>query len=73
MKIESKFLTADAELVSIRIEGREMVLEGQLKGFLPMVIRIGPGDLRAFAKALARATEEAIARRLGRGPNQAAK
>jgi len=66
MKIESKFLTADAEILAIRIEGREMVLEGRVKGFMPMVIRVSPDDLRAFAQILRRTAQEVIARRLGR-------
>ncbi len=66
MKIESKFLTADAEVVSIRLEGREVVLEGRVKGFLPMVIRVGPDDARAFIRALVQSARTAVARKLGK-------
>ena len=68
MKIESKFLTADAEVVSVRIEGREVVLEGRVKGFLPMVIRVGPDDARALLKALLQVARTAVARKLGKAP-----
>ena len=66
MKIESKFLTAEAEVVSIRLEGREIVLEGRVKGFLPMVIRVGPEDARTLLKALVQSARTAVARKLGK-------
>lgn len=72
MKIESKFLTADAEVLALRIEGRVMVIEGRVKGFMPVVIRVGPEDLRALARLLtanARASvRAAVSRHIGRAP-----
>jgi hypothetical protein len=50
MRIESKFLTADAEVVAIRVEGGELVLEGRVKGFMPMVIRVGRADIENFLR-----------------------
>lgn len=66
MRIESKFLTADAEVLSMRLEARQLVLEGRVKGFMPMVIRVGVDDARAFARLLGRAATDAVTSRLRR-------
>ncbi|MBI4613822.1 MAG: hypothetical protein HY720_09450 [Planctomycetes bacterium] len=52
MKITSKFLTAEARIMSAKIEKRKLVIEGLVKEFMPMTIEIGGKDLAELLRAL---------------------
>ena len=52
MRVESKFLTADVRIVSVQLHGRRLVVEGLVKGFLPMRVEVGPEDLRVLLEPL---------------------
>lgn len=45
MKVISKFLTADVEIVGARLEGRTLIVEGMVKGFMPMTVETDLGDV----------------------------
>jgi len=49
MKVVSKFLTADVEIVAARLEGGKVVIEGMIKGFMPMRVET---DLADFVKMI---------------------
>lgn len=54
MKVVSKFLTADVEIVAARLEGKKVVIEGMIKGFMPMRVET---DLTDFVTMIRVATQ----------------
>ena len=60
MRVESKFLTADARIQSVKLCGRTVVMETLVKGVLPMKVELGPGDLRQMGRLLAHEARERL-------------
>lgn len=52
MRVESKFLTADARVVAIERVGRRIVVHGLVKEFMPRTVEFGPEDLAELLKVL---------------------
>lgn len=52
MRVESKFLTADARVVAIERVGRRIVVHGLVKEFMPMKVEFGPEDLGELLRVL---------------------
>lgn len=64
MKIISKFLTADVEIVGARLEGRKIIIEGMVKGFMPMTVETDFGDVVQMIRVASQPIRERLAARL---------
>lgn len=68
MRVESKFLTADARVVAIERVGRRIVVHGLVKEFMPMKVEFGPEDLgellRVLSNPIVRRVDRALPERL---------
>ncbi len=64
MRVVSKMLTADVRIVSVRLEGRKVVVEGMVKEIMPMTVEMQPADLAPFFRAVAAPLREKLEGRL---------
>jgi hypothetical protein len=64
MRVVSKFLTADVRVVSVRLEGRKVVVEGVVKEMMPMTVEMDVGDAGQMALALVGPLRDRIRRLL---------
>jgi hypothetical protein len=64
MRVVSKFLTADVQITRVGLAGGKLVMEGMVKGFMPMTVELGPGDVTGMARVLSRPLRELVAARL---------
>ncbi len=64
MKVISKFLTADVEIVAVRIEAGKLVVEGMIKGFMPMRVETDLSDIAQMIRVASQPLRERVAERL---------
>ena len=64
MRVVSKFLTADVQITRVGLAGGKLVVEGMVKGFMPMTVELGPGDVTGMARVLSRPLRELVAARM---------
>lgn len=53
MRVESKFLTADARITSVTVKDRSVIMEALVKEFMPMKVEMSPADFKQVAKLMA--------------------
>ncbi|MBT3221408.1 MAG: hypothetical protein HN348_20175, partial [Proteobacteria bacterium] len=54
MRIKSKYMTANMRITNVRREGKDLVVEGLVKEFMPMVVKVDFDDVKAMSKVMAR-------------------
>ncbi len=64
MRVVSKFMTADVRIVRVTYEDGQIVVEGMVKEFMPMTVKMGPSDVAEMAMAVSRPLRERLASRL---------
>jgi hypothetical protein len=52
MKVESKFLTAEVQITGAELSARRVVIDGLVKGFMPMKVIVDGNDLKRLIQLL---------------------